>query len=119
MLDRLNSLSEIIKNLAIAGGVSLLGIYAIVSIWGNIAINQTADPESGYPSKSKAPHEITITTTGQKLFTKKYEVVKKDEPQIYSLPSGYYYLTDGQADFTKEPLTLDEYIWGDIEVRKR
>ena len=120
MLDRISQVeSVILKGIGIIAAVALVA-YALLSVVGNIVLNRQADPESGYPSKGKAPYQLTITTTGQLIFTKKYEVLKNDDPQIYRLPSGFYITTDkGEVDYLKPPLELNERIWGEIVVKKR
>src|SRR3990170_2619251 len=119
MLQRISDIqSVILKGIAILLA-SVLCVYAVLSIWGNIALNRAENPETGFPSKRSAPYQFTIATTGQFLFAKKYETIEKSDPQVYSLPSGYYTMVDKKAVFIKSPLDLDERLWGEIVVKRR
>jgi len=119
MLQRISDIQSVVLKGIVILLVSVLCIYAVFSIWGNIVLGRAENPETGFPSKRSAPYQFTFATTGQTLFAKKYETIEKANPQIYRLPTGYYSMVDKKAVFIKSPLELDERLWGEIDVKRR
>ena len=119
MLQIISEIQSVILKGIVILLIGILGVYAVLSIWGNIALGRAQNPDTGFPSKMSAPYQFTFATTGQTLFAKKYETIEKANPQIYRLLAGYYSMVDKKAVFIKSPLELDERLWGEIDVKRR
>jgi len=117
MLQRLNDTTSLILKLLIIFLATVAILYLGVSVYGNIAMSNAlkTDGLPAYPGVSKAPYEITLTTTGAKLLVKEY-----DNPSdgVYIL-NGYYSLKDDRWQWTDRSLKLDEYYFGDIKIIRR
>ena len=117
-LGRLDSFSNILKNLGIFALICLAVTLVGLNVAGNIILNKHVNPESGWPSKSSAPYQFKVTTTGQMLFAKTYSVSGAGDEETYTLPT--FYTQQGvNYHLVKHPLVLVEHIWGQIEVKKR
>jgi hypothetical protein len=96
--------------------IVLLGIWLVISGVGNFvnARNQTAEPPDTI-------YAVGIHATGQVLYTDKYEVTTS--PHDTSLKQytmyEYYELVKNKYQKRDNVLSLDEYYFGEIEVRKR
>jgi hypothetical protein len=114
ILGKLNLSTSIIKNIVIIGGISIAAIYLLVSVIANATEDR---PGSGPkpPSIEKAGWALDIKTTGQTLYTNKYEQSSDD---IYIL-HGFYAIDGKKYKRFKTDLTIDERYFGEISIHKR
>lgn len=115
-LDKFKTSTDIVKNIAIIGGITLAVVYILLSVIANFT--EDRPPDSGLPKPpkaSKAQWEVTVETTGQILYTNEYE----HPADTYHILHNFYAVRDGKYRLFKDDFKMDEAIWGNIEVKKR
>lgn len=116
MIERINNfLSAVLKSilLVVVVIVCILAIpYIGVTIWGNIT-----EHNNNNPSMPKAKY-LVKTVTGQQFLTNKYETLKATEPQVIQL-DGFYFMSGDKWEYSKNSVPLDEYYWGQIDIKRR
>jgi predicted negative regulator of RcsB-dependent stress response len=107
----------------VLGIIIMLGVIAFVGTcswqWYKGSKQDTASPEA--PSIAKAGYSLRITNTGATLYTTKViETLSTAQGKsIFTLPNGYWEANADKYVFKKVSLSLDEKIFGEIEVKKR
>jgi hypothetical protein len=112
------------------GLILMLGVLAFVGTcsWQLYQGNKTNDSPAP-PSIEKAEYSLRIKNTGVTVYSDKVMNTPIDTPPgatwvtrqlyLYTLPDGYWEVKGDKFVFRKVALTLDERIFGEIEMAKR
>ena len=110
-LQSTNELLSIILKTIVIIVIVIAVFYFGLSIYGNIVEPGVAK----VPTIDKAEYIVHIKTTGQRLFTNDYSVVKDGHYVVH----GYYELKSNKWRWIDTDIPLDEEYFGPIEITRR
>lgn len=103
---------KIIKVLAVCGMILLLA-WGGLCVYANVVVFNNS-PTNAYPDVSKAMYAVHIVNTGNMVFTNSYDY----RDQKYVLHGFWESYKEGFV-YRKGDITLDERIFGKINVKPR
>lgn len=110
MMNKLFRLPWTLIKIGLVIGLVIGLAYAGTCVYANRSI-VGCDSGASVPAQDKALYRVTITTTGQYLYTNKLT----DIDGVVTL-DGYYELRDGKYRHNKSTLVLNEKYFGNIIV---